>query len=85
MFYHVVPAIHRRCFRLAVGALTFSLTLPFPNLGHQASDASEVAPLFRERWDSEDFCRQIERPFRWSDPAEVKHLLLYGYHNVYAD
>ncbi|KIP12774.1 hypothetical protein PHLGIDRAFT_32674 [Phlebiopsis gigantea 11061_1 CR5-6] len=51
-FYHVIPSIHKRCFRLA------------------AVVASEVAPLFRARWDFEEFQMHMERPFTWTDPAE---------------
>lgn len=35
-----------------------------------AMHASAVAASFRTRWDSELFCRQIERPFKWTDPGE---------------
>ncbi|KAI0346845.1 hypothetical protein BDW22DRAFT_464633 [Trametopsis cervina] len=28
-----------------------------------------IAPSFRERWDSPEFCQRQERPFVWSDPA----------------
>jgi len=32
--------------------------------------ASAVATSFRARWGSDLFCWQIERPFKWTDPAE---------------
>ncbi|EKM59282.1 uncharacterized protein PHACADRAFT_169800, partial [Phanerochaete carnosa HHB-10118-sp] len=35
-----------------------------------AMHASAVATSFRARWDSDLFCWQIERPFKWTDSAE---------------
>lgn len=76
LFLHnISTAVHRRNLRLAVSNATMSdkgfvlITLL------QTLEAASTAPSFRTRWDAPNYMRRLERPFQWTDEAEVGMIL----------
>jgi len=70
ILWDVVTALQRLQCKANVRLVMFLFRL-YDIYNVQAFHASKIAPSFRRRYDSPDFVACIERPFKWSDPAEV--------------
>ena len=70
--YHVATAVQRHQVKALVSVYRISASCPrFERFVAQAYLASNVARYFRRRYDNPEFIESLEKPFEWTDPAEV--------------